>query len=93
MGDKKRMTAEAAKRNDNIKSTTKLTKTQVVLRDLKRNSRNGITSLEMFNKYSITRLAVHIHSLRKRGYVIDTIIMESGNGSRYGKYILREEPK
>ena len=43
----------------------------------------NISSIEAFKEYGITRLAAKVHSLRKRGWQIETV-PESGK-NRYGK--------
>ena len=56
---------------------------------------NGLTSMEAFDKYGITRLAAVVCELRKLGYDIRTLDMESqnryGEVTRYAKYILKGE--
>ena len=53
---------------------------------------NGLTSMEAFDKYGITRLAAVVCELRKLGYDICTLDMESqnryGEVTRYAKYML-----
>ncbi len=67
----------------------KVTQEDLILEHMRRHG--SITSMEAFAEYSITRLAVGIWSLRKKGYVIDTIDEVSSTGKRYGRYILHEE--
>lgn len=50
----------------------------------------SITSLQAFEKYSITRLAAVIFNLRQEGWDIAMIRERSSNGKRYGRYYLRE---
>lgn len=55
---------------------------------------NGsITSMEAFSKYGITRLSARILELRKLGYKIDTVMMETttrlGERCRYAKYVYK----
>lgn len=56
----------------------------------------SITSIEAYKKYGVTRLAAAIFDLRKLGYEIDTLMIDSenryGEAVRYGKYILKGEP-
>lgn len=56
----------------------------------------GITSMQAFEKYGITRLAAVIFDLRELGYDIDTVMVEGqnryGETTRYAKYVLRGEP-
>jgi biotin operon repressor len=59
---------------------------------------NGdITSFEAIMLYSVTRLAVYIHTLRQEGYSIETErrhgVSAFGNASAYAKYILKGVPK
>lgn len=52
----------------------------------------GITSMQAFTVYGITRLSARIHDLREEGYEISMIWEYStnqyGNQVRYGKYFL-----
>ena len=89
MTDKKRMAAEAAKQKDHNNSTTKRSQKQVVLRDLERRTRKGISSMEMWEKYNITRLSSIIFRLRMEGYKIDTVMVESASGAKYARYYYR----
>jgi len=69
------------------------TQTQLVLERLQRG--RGITSLEAFREFGITRLSVIIFNLRKRGYNIETVKCEGtdrfGNPMRYARYYLRDD--
>lgn len=51
-----------------------------------------IESMQAINQYGATRLAAIIFDLRKRGYVINTMMIEStdrnGNPCRYARYVL-----
>ena len=64
-----------------------------IVRDLL-TSGNSITSMEAFRNYGMTRLSGIIFVLRKRGYNIDTIMIEGknrfGKDTRYAKYRLNE---
>lgn len=56
--------------------------------------KNGsITSKEAFEEFGVTRLAACVFDLRKLGYVIDTVMMETttrfGEATRYAKYVYR----
>ena len=56
-------------------------KTDMVLAQLKRAPKKGITSLEAFEKWRVTRLSSIIYNLKKRGYDISTEIKyEKGVG-------------
>jgi len=56
----------------------------------------GITSMDAFKDLGETRLSARIFELRKLGYDISTIEIESinryGEAVRYGKYVLKGEP-
>lgn len=85
----KKATAKAATNNQK-KSNTKAKKPQeqIVLAHMKRCSRKGITSMEAFSKYGITRLSGRIFELRKKGYDIITIRERTKEGTSYGRYVL-----
>lgn len=55
--------------------------------------KKGITSIEAFQKFDITRLSGRIHDLRAMGYSIETIdcmaLKEDGRKVRYGRYVLK----
>lgn len=63
-----------------------------VLRHLKTHKR-GLTSMDAFMKYGITRLSGRIWDLREQGYDIETISEvkknEEGNTVQYARYVLR----
>lgn len=50
----------------------------------------SITSWEAIQNYKATRLSAIIFNLRKK-YDIDTIMMETSEGIKYGKYIYKGE--
>lgn len=85
----KKASAEAPTQNQK-KNSTKKRKTQedIVLAHLKRYSKKGITSMDAFSRYYITRLSAKIFTLRKRGYDIITIRETSSDGTSYGRYVL-----
>ena len=64
-----------------------------VLEHLK--THDGITSMEAFEKYGITRLAAVVFDLRELGHDIRTLDMEGqnryGEATRYAKYVLKED--
>lgn len=66
-------------------------KTKEVLKHLK--NKGSITSWEAIQLYGATRLSAIIFNLKDRGYLIDSVRMESedryGNVSRYAKYIYK----
>ena len=64
----------------------KVSKTQLILKHLKRGA--GITPMQAWEKYGVYRLSSVIHSLRKRGFKIQTEI-RAYNGSDYAYYIMR----
>ena len=71
------------------KSKTQCTR---LLRHMKK-YRRGITSLDAFTMYGITRLSGRIWDLRQMGYEIETIREvkknEDGNTVQYARYVLR----
>ena len=58
-----------------------------------RKYRRGITSMDAFERYGITRLSGRIWDLRQMGYDIETIREikknEDGNTVQYARYVLR----
>lgn len=90
----KKASAEAPTK-EQIKNTKKTKKTQedIVLAHLQRFGKRGITSMEAFSKYHITRLSAKIFNLRHSGYNIITIRETDKNGNSYGRYVLREVKK
>lgn len=71
----------------------KVNKTQMVLQHLKK--KGNITSWEAIQMYGATRLSAIIFNLRKRGYIIDSLMVDRmdrfGNECRYAKYVLKED--
>ena len=69
------------------------TQNKKVLRYLETHKR-GITSMDAFTKFGITRLAARVHELREKGYQIKTSLIqttnEDGNNVRYARYTLCE---
>lgn len=57
----------------------------------------GITSMEAFELFGVTRLSAIIFTLRAKGYKIDTIIDYAvnryGRKTKFATYVLVEEPK
>ena len=51
----------------------------------------GITSMEAFRTYQITRLSGRIHELRAKGYKITTDYEKAKNGAIYAVYRLKGE--
>lgn len=64
-------------------------KTDMVLAQLKRAPKKGVTSLEAFDKWKVTRLSSIIYNLKKRGYDITTEIRYE-KGVRYAVYRLNK---
>lgn len=68
----------------------KTTKLQKVLEHLQENG--AITSIEAIDLYGATRLSAIIYNLRKKGYIIETKMLETidryGNPCHYGRYVL-----
>lgn len=64
-------------------------KTDMVLAQLKRAPKKGVTSLEAFDKWKVTRLSSIIYNLKKRGYDITTEIRYE-NGVGYAVYRLNK---
>lgn len=54
---------------------------------------NGITSKEAFEHFGVTRLAACIFDLRQKGYLIDTLMLETvtrfDEPTKYAKYIFK----
>ena len=71
------------------------TQIQDVLKYMTENPKRGITSMEAFSLFGITRLSSVIKSLRDAGYSIDTVEEcgknRRGGISRYGRYFLIED--
>ena len=71
-----------------------MTKTQAVLDWLKTHA--SISSMEAIQSFGATRLSVIIFNLRKRGYNIETVMVDGrdrfGNQTRYARYYLRDSP-
>ena len=63
-----------------------------VLRHMRKYKR-GITSMDAFSKYGITRLSARVFTLRERGFDIETIMEvgknDDGNTVQYARYVLR----
>lgn len=72
------------------KSTEKGYKTEAVLRHMMTN-KEGITSMEAFEHYDLTRLGSIIYELRhKWGLPIVTIHETTKKGRPYARYVLEE---
>lgn len=53
----------------------------------------GISSIDAFKKFAITRLSARIKDLRDKGYQIDSVWEKSKKGARYVRYYLRKKAK
>lgn len=71
-----------------------MTKTQAVLQWLQSNA--SISSMEAIENFGATRLSAIIFNLRRRGYDIETVMVDGrdrfGNNVRYARYYLRSLP-
>lgn len=71
-----------------------MTKTQAVLEWLK--TYTSISSMEAINNFGATRLSAIVFNLRKRGYNIETVMVDGrdrfGNQMRFARYYLRDSP-
>lgn len=72
-------------------SKSKMTQNKKILHYLETHKR-GITSMDAFTKFGITRLASRVHDLRQMGYPVITSIVQTtnkdGNVVRYARYTL-----
>ena len=68
-----------------------LTQNKVILKYLQ-SHRRGITSMDAFEKFRITRLSARIFDLRKMGYPVQTIreVKNDSDGQtiQYARYVL-----
>lgn len=66
---------------------------QAILKHLK--DVGSITSMEAFQLFGVTRLSARIFDLRKKGYIIDTLMLEGttrfGLPCKYAKYVYKGE--
>ena len=53
-------------------------------------SGRGLTPMEAFDRYGITRLSGLVFSLRRRGWRIETVPRTGKRGQRYAEYFLRD---
>lgn len=69
-----------------------MTKTQAVLDWLKTHA--SISSMEAIQSFGATRLSAIIFNLKRKGYDIETVMVEGtdrfGNPMRYARYYLRD---
>lgn len=76
-----------------VKVTEKMTQSDIVLKHLTVNKKQGITPMDAFNFYGITRLAGVVFFLRQNGAEIRTIqeTAKSKNGytQNYARYTLK----
>lgn len=74
------------------KNTKKMTQKQVVLRELQKCTKKGVTSWDFITKYHITRAASYVCLLRKEGHKIESK-NEHGEGSIvYSRYFYKGGP-
>lgn len=70
---------------------THLTQNKVILKYLQSHKR-GVTSMDAFEKFHITRLSARVFDLRKMGYPIQTIreVKNDADGQtiQYARYVL-----
>ena len=64
------------------------TQAQQVLTAL-RSSRNGLTSMDAFHQFQITRLSARVFELRQIGYDISTVT-ETKKRKTYARYFLND---
>ena len=58
-----------------------------------RNHRKGLTSMKAFWLFRITRLGARIHELRRKGYVIQTMMEDNKFcPGQHARYVLLKEP-
>ena len=71
-----------------------MNKTKAVLEWLQTHA--SISSMEAINNFGATRLSAIIFNLRKRGYNIETVMVDSrdrfGNKMQFARYYLRDSP-
>ena len=89
MSKKAKRGANATPHSDNNTSSY-MTQEEQVLDYMRKHG--SITSWEAIWEYHITRLAAVVCNMRKDGYDIDTIYETNQYGTRYGRYVLKEEP-
>lgn len=51
---------------------------------------NGITNMEAFKHYGITRLSGRIYELRRDGHHIRNVPQETEDGRHYDRFVLEE---
>ena len=81
-----------------MKKRRKITQNERVLNHMIRHTKTGITSLEAFNKYGITRLSGRIFDLKAKGVPINTIngvkaVNRYADECSIAKYILTDTEK
>lgn len=87
MPKKETRSAEATPRGNSTR-VRKPSQEDIVLHHMK--EYGSITSMQAFEKYSITRLAAVIFNLRQEGWDIAMIREVSRSGKRYGRYYIKE---
>ena len=74
------------------KNTKKKTQKQIVLAELQRCTKKGVTSWDFITKHHITRAAAYVCELRKEGYQIAS--KDEGEGSiRWSRYFYQGGPE
>lgn len=71
------------------KDTGNMTQNEMILEHMR--LYGGITSMDAFRSYQITRLSGRIHELRAKGYKITTDKEKARNGAIYAVYRLEGE--
>lgn len=89
MTKQKKSTPKGANLSTLNDSTTKRKKTQsdLILKYLQ--THKGISSMQAFEKFKITRLSGRIYDLKKQGNNITTLLI-SKNGTTYAEYRLEK---
>lgn len=82
----------ATKPKTRSNSNRPATQKQVVLRELKRCTKKGMTAWDFITKFHITRASAYVCMLRKEGHKIDSV-NEHGEGSVvYSRYFYKGGP-
>ena len=71
-------------------SKRQLSRSQKLLTHLVRG--RTINGMQALTKFGIYRLSAVIHNFRKRGFIIETKMIQR-NGNKYGVYTLTEAPQ
>ena len=87
--DKALAGASTKSKNQNH-SNRQETQKQIVLKELKKHPKGGVTAWDMITKHRITRTSQYILLLRREGYKIITEREPMENGGHFARYFLRE---